>query len=98
MVFIRVRPSGCKDRVWTMFNDTETKQFDKYSELVHYLVTSNAVPTMVIYEFQNYQNKSIDQTNVTVNADDEEWLMLYMHAFELESQVQGMLNDEELVR
>lgn len=51
MVFIRVRPSGCKDRVWTMFNDTETKQFDKYSELVHYLVTSNAVPTMVIYEF-----------------------------------------------
>lgn len=35
---------------------------------------------------------------MTVNADDEEWLMLYMHAFELESQVQGMLNDEELVR
>jgi len=35
---------------------------------------------MVIYEYQTYDNQTINQSVVVVNADDEEWLMLYMHA------------------
>jgi hypothetical protein len=52
MIFIRVNPHN-KEKVWTMFNDTDTpKQFHKgFAELAHFLVTSNAVPTLIMYEY-----------------------------------------------
>lgn len=52
MVFIRAKTPGLKEKVWTMFNDTEIKQFHKgFIELAHYLVSANAVPTLVLYEY-----------------------------------------------
>lgn len=65
-----------------MYNDTEApKQFHKgFSEMAHFLVTSNAVPTLVIYEHQIYNNPAVNQSHVIVQAEDEEWLMLYTHA------------------
>jgi hypothetical protein len=51
-----------------MYNDTDApKLFYKgFSELAHYLVTSNAVPTLVIYEHQTYNNPTINQSHVIV--------------------------------
>ncbi len=63
-----------------MYNDEEVKQFADYLELANYLVTSNSVPTMLIFESFIYNETSINQNHITVQCEDEDWLMMYMHA------------------
>ena len=61
------------------------------------MVDSNIVPTLLIYEKTEYipVNK---QSDVKVILEDEEWLMMYIAAQEAESNINMMLNDEDLIQ
>ena len=51
MVFMRVKNDIKDDRVWTLYNDDEPPiKFESYPEVARFLIQSNLVPTMVIYE------------------------------------------------
>jgi len=57
LVFIRERELTHKERIWKLYNDDQEVQrfLGGFSEMAYFLVTSNAVPTMVFYESQEYQ-------------------------------------------
>lgn len=51
MVFLRVRVGGANFRSWVLFNDDEKpKQFNDFIAVAEYLVQSNVMPTLVIFE------------------------------------------------
>ena len=56
------------------------------------------VPTLVVYEQQSYNIPNLDQSETQINLTTDEWLMLYLHAEELESQETILINDETFVR
>lgn len=99
MVFMRVRVRDRCDRVWTLYNDTESRRFEGgYPEVANFLVTSNVVPTMVLYESNQYTDGQINQNNIYVQQEDDAWLMLLLHAQQLETEISGMMQDQDLVR
>ena len=61
MVFMRVKNDIKDDRVWTLYNDDEPPiKFESYPEVARFLIQSNVVPTMVIYEGFTYKEQNID--------------------------------------
>lgn len=81
LVFMRVRVPDRQDRVWTLYNDTESKRFlNGFPEVAQYMITACVVPTMVFYESQEYKDTTINQNNIYVMQDDDAWLMLLLHA------------------
>lgn len=66
-------------------------------EIATFMIESCIVPTMILYEETNYvQNKN--QKDVQVILDDEQWLMMYLQAMELENNVCSMLADDQLMK
>ena len=52
MIFMRVYNEDSKIRVWTLYNDAEEPKYfqEGFPEVAHYLVTTNCIPIMIIYE------------------------------------------------
>ncbi len=54
--FMRIQSQLSPDqKMWHLFNDTETKLFDDWYSVAQYTVQANCCPTMVIYERHDLQ-------------------------------------------
>lgn len=86
MIFLRLRTSpGQSQRTWTMFNDTEKRTFKNFAEMATYLVEANVAPTLLMFEQSPYSDARVNQSNIWVQQEDEDWLMLYLTAQEQEN-------------
>jgi uncharacterized protein YozE (UPF0346 family) len=60
-VLVRAKVPGNQNRVWTLYNDDDPpKRFQDFADVSRYLMQSNVVPTMVIFEGQPYRDVTID--------------------------------------
>lgn len=99
LIFIRSRIDGTSTRMWTLYNDDDApKRFPDFPEMARFFVQSNMVPTMVVFEGFPYTDKTIDQTKTYIQQHDEDWLMLYTYAQELESEVDGLMENSEFMK
>lgn len=99
MIFMRLRNGPSQpQRTWTLFNDTEKRTFKSFAEVAQYLIEANVAPTLLMFEQSPYNDSRINQNNIWVQQEDEDWLMLYLAAQEQESQIQGMMVDEAAIK
>ena len=86
MVFIRTKNNQNHHRIWTLFNDTEIRQFESgLPQVFQYAVQARAIPTMVFYEKSRVQTALRAAEGVIATQPDVVWQEMLRQATHEES-------------
>lgn len=86
LALIRCASTFSPNRTWHLFNDQSIELIGCWKDVVKFLIESNCVPTLVMYE--KYElNRPVSESqckNIDAQLGEEDLLMMYLTASEQE--------------
>lgn len=92
---LRVKSHLTDQKQWHLFNDQEIRLFDNFKQIAHFIIESNCVPTVILYEKQVTKKPPTksDLGQMYTQIDEDDLLMLFLEANERDSNIDALMAD-----